>query len=52
VNGALNYRWGKDYWEWKERDSGLLTQPIATVHGRLAKVHEQDRLVKAAGRSA
>ena len=32
VNGALNYRWGKDYWEWKERDSGLLTQPVATAH--------------------
>ena len=48
VNGALNYRWGKDYWKWKGRDSGLLTQPIATVHGHLVKVHEQDRLVKAA----
>ena len=48
VSGALNYRWGKDYWEWKGRDSGLLTQPAVTAHGHLVKVHEQDRLVKTA----
>jgi hypothetical protein len=53
VNGALTYRWGKEYWKWKGSESGLLTQPLATTHPRLVKVQEDDRLVKAAsaGRS-
>jgi hypothetical protein len=48
VNGALTYRWGKDYWKWKHPESGLLTQPLTTASHGLVKVQEDDRLVKAA----
>jgi len=47
VNGALTYRCRKDYWKWKDRESGLLTQPLATASQRVVKVQEDNRLVKA-----
>ncbi len=27
VSGALKYRWGNDYWTWKDGDSGMIPQP-------------------------
>jgi radical SAM superfamily enzyme YgiQ (UPF0313 family) len=48
VNGALTYRWGKDYWRWQQPESGLLTQPLATAQRQRVKVQEEDRLVRVA----
>jgi len=46
VNGALRYRWGKDYWAWKEVDSGILTQPLPRCPRPVVKVAESGRLVR------
>jgi radical SAM superfamily enzyme YgiQ (UPF0313 family) len=48
VNGALKYRWGKDYWTWNGNGSGKVAQPppISTHHP--VKVGENERLVKLA----
>jgi radical SAM superfamily enzyme YgiQ (UPF0313 family) len=53
VNGALKCRWGGDYWKWKEKDSGLVTQPLPISAHHPVKVQEDDRLVRvaSAGRS-
>jgi radical SAM superfamily enzyme YgiQ (UPF0313 family) len=40
VNGALRYRWGKDYWTWKEVDSGVLTQPLVPPVPAHNSVHD------------
>jgi len=47
VSGALRYRWGKDYWTWKEADPGILTQPLPRAPRPVVKVAESSRLVKA-----
>jgi radical SAM superfamily enzyme YgiQ (UPF0313 family) len=48
VNGALKYRWGKQYWQWADSDSGVRTQPLPTVRHHPIKVGENERLVKVA----
>ncbi len=48
INGALNYRWGHDYWKWKGNDPGLATHPLPVSHRPLVKVEESSRLVKVA----
>jgi radical SAM superfamily enzyme YgiQ (UPF0313 family) len=48
VNGALTYRWGKEYWDWKGRDSGQVMQPLSVSGRHPLKVEESDRLVKVA----
>ena len=48
VNGALNYRWGRDYWNWKGEDSGMVTQPLPISRHHPVKVEEVDRLVEIA----
>jgi radical SAM superfamily enzyme YgiQ (UPF0313 family) len=46
VNGALRYRWGHDYWAWKEADAGILTQSLPASPRPVPKVAESSRLVK------
>jgi radical SAM superfamily enzyme YgiQ (UPF0313 family) len=46
VNGALRYRWGKDYWTWKEAGSGVLTQPLPLCPRPVVKAGESGRLVR------
>lgn len=48
VTGALNHRWGKDYWSWKGNGSGMLTQPFPVSGRHALKVEEADRLLKVA----
>jgi radical SAM superfamily enzyme YgiQ (UPF0313 family) len=48
VNGALNYRWGKDYWNWKKEDSGMMNQPLTISTHHPVKVEAVDRLVQVA----
>jgi radical SAM superfamily enzyme YgiQ (UPF0313 family) len=50
VAGALNYRWGKDYWTWKGNDSGEAGHPDSISRTHPVKVREADRLVKAPAR--
>jgi hypothetical protein len=40
VSGALRYRWGKDYWTWKEVGPGILTQPSPLSPRPLVNVAE------------
>ena len=48
VNGALNHRWGKDYWSWKGNGSGMVKHPIPISPRHPVKIEESDRLVKLA----
>ncbi len=48
VNGALNYRWGKDYWTWKGEAPTVATTPVTTALHHPIKIGEEDRLVKLA----
>jgi radical SAM superfamily enzyme YgiQ (UPF0313 family) len=48
VNGALKYRWGKDYRIWKGKDSGMVADPLPIFHPHPVKVEESNRLVKLA----
>ena len=46
VNGALNYRWGKEYWAWEGNGSGLATQPLPISPRHPVKMEEAHRMVK------
>ncbi|MEE9568895.1 MAG: radical SAM protein [Candidatus Binatia bacterium] len=48
VNGALNYRWGKDYWTWQGNGSGMVAQPPPISPRHPVKMEESHRLVKPA----
>jgi radical SAM superfamily enzyme YgiQ (UPF0313 family) len=48
VRGLLNQRWGKDYWAWKEKDPGIVTDYTPPASRGLVKMTESDRLVKLA----
>ncbi len=48
VRGLLNQRWGNDYWAWKERDPGIVTDYTPPPSRGLVKMTESDRLVKLA----
>ena len=48
VRGLLNHRWGKDYWTWKEKDPGIVTDYTPPPSRGLVKMTESDRLVKLA----
>ena len=48
VRGLLNQRWGKDYWTWKEKDPGIVTDYTPPPSRGLVKMTESDRLVKLA----
>jgi radical SAM superfamily enzyme YgiQ (UPF0313 family) len=54
VTGALNHRWGKDYWAWKGADSGAAVDPRPISRHHPVKVQETARLVRiaASGRHA
>ncbi len=45
VSGALNCRWGKDYWRWKGRDPGIVRDPLPNSHRHPVKVQDGSRLV-------
>jgi radical SAM superfamily enzyme YgiQ (UPF0313 family) len=46
VTGALNYRWGKDYWTWNGGDSASPTLPRPISRRHPLKVEQANRLVK------
>lgn len=46
VSGALNRRWGKDYWRWKGRDPGTVRDPLPNSHRHPVKVQDGSRLVR------
>ena len=48
VTGALNHRWGKDYWKWNGNGTGKISSPPPASRPRVHKVEEPDRLVKVA----
>ena len=48
VTGALNRRWGKEYWTWNGNGSGSSTKPLPVSGRRVLKVAEADRLLKVA----
>ena len=48
VRGLLNQRWGNDYWAWKEKDPGIVTDYTPPASRGLVKMTESDRLVKLA----
>ena len=48
VRGLLNQRWGNDYWNWKEKDPGFVTDYTPPASRGLVKMTEKDRLVKLA----
>jgi len=48
VNGALNYRWGKDYWAWKGNGSDRVAQTLPAPSHHPTKIDETHRLVKLA----
>ncbi len=48
VTGALNHRWGKEYWTWKGTGTGKVSSPLPVPSSRVLKVEEADRLVKVA----
>jgi hypothetical protein len=50
VSGALNHRWGKDYWAWRGNGSGMVTQPPSLSPHDPVKIDETHRLVKLAPR--
>ena len=45
VSGALKYRWGNDYWTWKEETSGIREVPLPLGQDRVVKIRKDKRLV-------
>lgn len=45
VNGAIKYRWGRDYWSWKEKESGVRDVPLPLGVDRVVKIRKDERLV-------
>lgn len=48
VHGVLNLRWGKRFWKWTDKDSGIASEPRPISRGGPVKIEESERLVKIA----